>query len=142
AGFPPDTHQTRRWFCLLPVKGEPRWLHHAIEAHHFADKPGSKRSYAGWREMEDELGRLLTGAKRVAMEYSPKNGVPYVSRVDAGTLELVRGPGAEGASGAALVSRFEAVWSAEGLESHRKAADILGECAARTHSYLQQCGKR
>jgi Xaa-Pro aminopeptidase len=142
AGFPADAHHTRRWFCLLPAHGEPRWLHHAIEAHNFTDKPGEKSSYAGWREMEEKLAEMLKGTRRIAMEYSPKNGVPYVSRVDAGTLELVRSFGAEVVTSADLVSRFEAVWSAEGLESHKKAAAILDECAGRTHHFLQQCGKR
>ncbi|HKA23356.1 MAG TPA: Xaa-Pro peptidase family protein [Candidatus Eisenbacteria bacterium] len=142
AGFAPDTHHTRRWFCLLPARGEPRWLHHAIEAHHFADKQGTKLVYAGWREMEANLAEVLKGVRRIAMEYSPKNGVPYVSRVDAGTFELVRSLGVEVVTSADLVSRFEAVWSAEGLESHRKAAAILDECAGRTHHFLQQCGKR
>src|SRR5262245_51915167 len=142
AGFPPDAHHTRRWFCFLPAQGEPRWLHHAIEAHNFADKPGEKRVFAGWREMEEKLGEILKGAKRIAMEYSPRNGVPYVSRVDAGTLELVRSYGVEVVTSADLVSRFEAVWTADGLESHRKAAAILDECANRTHHFLQQCGRR
>ena len=142
AGFAPDTHHTRRWFCLLPATGEPRWLHHAIEAHHFTDKPGTRAAYAGWRELEEKLGEILRGTHRLAMEYSPKNGVPYVSRVDAGTLELVRSLGVEVVTSADLVSRFEAVWTAEGLETHRKAAEILGECAQRTHSFLQQVGRR
>jgi Xaa-Pro aminopeptidase len=142
AGFPSDSHHTRRWFCLIPARGEPRWLHHAIEAHNFSDKPGEKSVFAGWREMEEKLGAVLQGSKRIAMEYSPRNGVPYVSLVDGGTLELVRSYGVEIVTSADLVSRFEAVWTADGLESHRKAAAILDECAKRTHHFLQQCGQR
>ena len=142
AGFPPDAHHTRRWFCLIPAAGEPQWLHHAIEAHHFADRAGTRTAYSGWRDLEEHLGRLLAGRRRIAMEYSPRNAVPYVSRVDAGTLEVVRGFGVEVVSSGDLVSRFEASWDAEGLAGHRRAAQVLADGARRTHAYLVECARR
>jgi Xaa-Pro aminopeptidase len=142
AGFAPDAHHTRRWFCFIPASGEPQWLHHAIEGHHFTDKPGSRTAYSGWRDLEEGLGRMLAGRRRVAMEYSPRNAIPYVSRVDAGTIEMVRSLGVEVVSSGDLVSRFEATWDAEALAAHRQAARVLGESAQRTHAYLAQCGRR
>ena len=123
---------TRRWFGLIPVKGEPSWLHSAIEAHVFAPLPGRKIAYVGWRQLEDNLRSLLKGHHRVAMEYSPGGAIPYVSRVDGGTLELIRACGAEVITSADLVQFFEARWSPEALASHRRSARHLDQIVART----------
>jgi hypothetical protein len=103
AGFASDQHTTRRWFGLVPAEGEPQWLHSAIEGHHFAGLPGTKTAFVGWRDLESSLGAMLEGRGKVAMEYSPGNAIPYVSRVDAGTIELVRSLGAQVVSSADLV---------------------------------------
>jgi len=123
---------TRRWFGLIPSKGEPVWLHSAIEAHVFADLPGKKVAYVGWRQLEEKLRDLLKDQRRVAMEYSPGGAIPYVSRVDAGTLEMVRASGAEVFTSADLVQFFEARWSPEALASHRRSARHLDEIVQRT----------
>src|SRR5262245_12411012 len=123
---------TRRWFGLIPVKGEPLWLHSAIEAHVFASLPGRKVAYVGWRQLEDNLRSLLKGHCRVAMEYSPGGAIPYVSRVDGGTLELIRTCGTEVVTSADLVQFFEARWSPDALASHRRSARHLDEIVART----------
>src|SRR5918993_1574272 len=116
---------TRRWYYLIPAKGEPRGLVHAIERHNLDGLPGEKRPYAGRDKLEAGLRGLLRGMKRVAMEYSPGNNIPYISRVDAGTIESVRELGIEVVSSGDLVQRFEARWSAEALASHRTASDAL-----------------
>ena len=85
-----DAHITRRWFCLIPASGEPRWLIHKIETSNFVSVEGSVALYAGWEELNEAIRSLLTGVKTVAMEYSPNAEIPYVSRVDAGTLEWIR----------------------------------------------------
>jgi Xaa-Pro aminopeptidase len=141
AGFDPADHHSRRWFCLIPRKGQPRWLHHAIEAHLFADRPGAKASFVGWRDLETSLDELLSGSKRIAMEYSPGCAIPYVSRIDAGCLELVRSLGVEIGTSADLVSAIEATWDDRGLEGHRRVAGWLGECASHTHEYLAECAR-
>lgn len=84
---------TRRWFYLIPATGEPRALVHAIERYNLDHLPGDKTVYAGREQLHAGLGTLLKGITRVAMEYSPNCAIPYVSRVDAGTIELVRGLG-------------------------------------------------
>jgi Xaa-Pro aminopeptidase len=116
---------TRRWYYLIPAHGEPRGLVHAIERHNLDGLPGDKLPYAGRDRLEVGLRGLLKGMKRVAMEYSPGNNIPYISRVDAGTIESVRDLGIEVVSSGDLVQRFEAVWSAEALASHRAASDAL-----------------
>ncbi|PYT15057.1 MAG: hypothetical protein DMF51_07435 [Acidobacteria bacterium] len=121
-GLGPDRFATRRWFGLVPAAAEPVWLHHAIEAHLFAGLPGRRVPFVAYRELQDRLRETLKGVKRVAMEYAPGGALPYVSRVDAGTIEMVRSAGAQVLSSADLVQSFEARWSAGALESHRRAA--------------------
>src|SRR6266545_4259054 len=81
---------TRRWYYLIPASGEPRGLVHAIERKALDHLPGSKTRYAGRDALETGLRELLRGVRRVAMEYSPLCAIPYIARVDAGTVELVR----------------------------------------------------
>src|SRR5580765_3321706 len=101
---------TRRWYYLIPAAGEPRGLVHAIERHSLAHLPGTTERYAGRDKLEAGLRQLLQGLRRVAMEYSPKCAIPYVSRVDAGTIELVRAAGVEVVSSGDLIQRFASVW--------------------------------
>ena len=124
-GLPPGKFLTRRWYYFIPVSGEPRGLFHAIEASHFENVPGRRSAYRSWQEIEQGLEEMLHDARRVAMEYSPECAIPYISRVDAGTVELVRRVGPEVVSSADLVSAFEARWSPEGLSSHLEAAELL-----------------
>jgi Xaa-Pro aminopeptidase len=116
---------TRRWYYLIPASGAPRGLVHALERHNLDGLPGAKEAYAGRGELEAGLRRLLDGCRRVAMEYSPRGAIPYVSRVDAGTFEAVRALGVDVVSSGDLVQRFEALWSAEALASHRAASERL-----------------
>jgi Xaa-Pro dipeptidase len=116
---------TRRWFYLVPATGEPRALVHQIEQHNLDGLPGVKTAYAGRAQLESGLKDLLTGARRVAMEYSPNGAIPYVSRVDAGTIELVRGQGVDVVSSGDLVQQFEAHWNEQAIETHRAASEKL-----------------
>lgn len=116
---------TRRWFYFIPSRGEPRKLVHRIEAGMLDSLPGRKTEYSSWEELHKGLGRLLGGAKRVAMEYSPMNNIPYIGLVDAGTVELVRKLGSKVESSADLVQVFEASWSPEQLQSHLDAGKIV-----------------
>ena len=124
-GLPPGKFLTRRWYYFIPAQGGAMGLFHAIEHSHFGDVPGTVATYRSWREIEDGLRKLLAGVKRVAMEYSPECAIPYISRVDAGTIELIRRLGAEVVSSADLVSAFEARWDADRLASHQEVADLL-----------------
>ena len=113
---------TRRWFCLIPKEGEPRWLIHRIETSNFTNVPGSVSLYAGWQELNDEMSKLLAGIRSVAMEYSPNGSIPYVSRVDAGTLEWVRSYGIEIVSSGELAQHVEARLTDAQYEGHVKSA--------------------
>src|SRR5262245_33735778 len=116
---------TRRWYYLIPASGEPRGLVHKIEKHALAHLPGAMTQYAGRDQLEAGLRQLLGGLRRVAMEYSPECAIPYVARVDAGTIELVRKNGAEVVSSGDLVQRFSAVWDDAAIATHRTASEKL-----------------
>ncbi|HXG87985.1 MAG TPA: M24 family metallopeptidase [Vicinamibacterales bacterium] len=116
---------SRRWFYMIPATGEPHGLVHAIERHNLDRVPGAKTAYAGREQLESGLKALLAGKRKVAMEYSPNGAIPYVSRVDAGTIEMVRSQGVDVVSSGDLIQEFEAHWSADAIASHRTAADKL-----------------
>ena len=116
---------TRRWYYLIPATGEPRGLVHKIEKNSLAHLPGSTKQYAGRDQLEAGLRALLTGIRRVAMEYSPACAIPYVSRVDAGTVELIRQSGPDVVSSGDLIQRFSAVWDADAIATHVQASDAL-----------------
>jgi Xaa-Pro aminopeptidase len=116
---------TRRWYYLIPAAGEPRGLVHAIERHSLAHLPGTTERYAGRDQLEAGLRQLLQGLRRVAMEYSPKCAIPYVSRVDAGTIELVRVAGVEVVSSGDLIQRFASVWDERAIATHEEASEKL-----------------
>jgi Xaa-Pro dipeptidase len=117
----PEQMRTRRWFYFIPARGTPKKLVHKIESESLAALPGDTLYYAGQDELRKNVGKILGRAKKVAMQYSPKNAIPYVAMVDAGTIELVRSSGVKVVSSADLVQKYEACWSAEQLESHRSA---------------------
>jgi Xaa-Pro dipeptidase len=129
---------TRRWYYLVPAQGEPRGLVHAIERHNLDGLPGRKTPYAGRVQLEAGLRELLAGVKRVAMEYSPANNIPYVSRVDAGTLESIRQLGIDVVSSGDLIQRFEAVWTDELYETHRAASDRLYRIKDRAFDLVRE----
>ncbi|HET6880883.1 MAG TPA: M24 family metallopeptidase [Pirellulales bacterium] len=118
-----DAVTTRRFYYCVPAHGQPRKLVHRIESGTLDHLPGEKHIYSRWQELDLGLKTLLTGIKRVAMEYSPRNAIPYVSRVDAGTVEAVRGLGVEVVSSGDLVQSFEAAWSDEQWRMHLAAAE-------------------
>jgi Xaa-Pro dipeptidase len=117
----PQRVATRRWYYFIPADGEPRGLVHAIEPHVLAGLPGDIGKYSSWSAQTEGLHHLLAGARKIAMQYSPNCAIPYVSLVDGGTIELVRGAGVEIATSANLVQLFEARWTSEQLEMHLEA---------------------
>ena len=118
---------TRRWFYFVPAAGSPQKIVHAIEPGMLDTLPGEKKIYLPWQQIHQHLRDVLAGARRIAMQYSPLNAIPYISRVDAGTVELVRSFGVEVVSSADLVQIFEAVWTSAQLETHLYAARHMRE---------------
>jgi len=122
--------RTRRWFYFVPAKGTPKKLVHKIEAESLTAVPGETLYYWAQDELRTNLKKLVGGAKKIAMQYSPKNEIPYVAMVDAGTIELVRSTGAKVVSSADLVQKYEAVWSPEQLETHLYAGKHVDRIVA------------
>ncbi|MEO8601269.1 MAG: M24 family metallopeptidase [bacterium] len=116
---------TRRWFYLIPAHGAARGLVSAVEPAALTGLPGSMTVYRTWQELHAGLAAMLHGHGTIAMQYSRLNAVPYVSRVDAGTVELVRQSGVDVRTSADLVQRFEAVWTPEQYASHCRAARVV-----------------
>lgn len=124
-------HTTRRGFVLIPAEGEPVALVHAIEASSWRHWPFERRSYSGWRALETELERLVSGRTRLAMEVSPGGAVPTLDYVPAGIATVLLAHGVEIASSGDLVSRFHSAWSEQHLAEHRRAAKIVADVARR-----------
>ncbi len=116
---------TRRWFYLIGASGEPQALVHAIERQTLDGVPGGKRVYAGREQLQSHLRSMLDGRARIAMEYSPGGDIPYLARVDAGTIENIRAMGVEVVSSGDLVQRFEACWDEAAIASHTAASERL-----------------
>ena len=139
AGLANGAHMTtRRWYYFIPSTGSPRALVHAIERHNLDALPGDKKTYAGREQLSTGLDELLRGARRVAMKYSPKAAIPYLSRVDAGTAEDVRARGVEIVSSGDLVQRFEAAWTPAQLAMHMRASDALYRIKDRAFERARQ----
>ncbi|GAC1666626.1 MAG: M24 family metallopeptidase [Candidatus Acidiferrum sp.] len=117
----PEGMRTRRWFYFVPSRGTPKKLVHKIEREALGALPGETLYYAAQTELRENLKKILQRAKTVAMQYSPKNEIPYVAMIDAGTVELVRSAGPKVVSSADLVQKYEACWTEEQLASHLAA---------------------
>jgi Xaa-Pro dipeptidase len=135
----PEGMRTRRWYYFVPVKGTPKKLVHKIESESLAALPGETLYYAKQEELRKNLKKMLGRAKRVAMQYSPKNEIPYVAMVDAGTVELVRSAGPKVVSSADLVQKYDACWSAEQLESHLSAGVIIDRIVSGAFQHAANC---
>jgi Xaa-Pro aminopeptidase len=138
-GLGEGLHVTRRWFYFIPATGEAKKLVHRIESGRLDTLPGSKSEYSSWQELEGQVGALTSGATRIAMQYSPRNAIMYVSMVDAGTIEMVRALGKEVVSSADLVSRFEAVLNDDQIATHYVAQQKID---AVLEAGWQEIGRR
>jgi Xaa-Pro aminopeptidase len=123
--FQPARVPTRRWYYFIPAEGEPKKLVHRIEAFVLDPLPGGKDAYSSWNHQLEGVRTLVAGSRRIAMQYSPECAVPYVSMVDAGTIELVRSTGVEIVSSANLIQLFEARWDQRKLDSHLEAGALV-----------------
>ncbi len=133
---------TRRWYYFIPRTGEPTKLVHSIERDTLDHLPGKKLIYLPWQQLHSLLKSTLTehsAAPRIAMQYSPSAAIPYLSRVDAGTIELIRSFGVEIVSSANLVQQFESAWNDEQLSMHDESARGLYESV---HAAFAEIGRR
>jgi Xaa-Pro aminopeptidase len=133
---------TRRWFYFIPKAGEPTRIVHSIERDVLDHLPGKKLVYLPWQQLHSFIKSALTehsGSPRIAMQYSPDAAIPYLSRVDAGTIELIRSFGVEPVSSANLVQQFESAWNDQQLAMHEEAARGLYESV---HAAFEEIGRR
>ena len=135
-GLNPARHVTRRWYYLIPATGEPRGLVHRIESGMLDEAPGEKTKYSSWQEQQAGIEDMLRGAKRVAMQYSPRCAVPYVAMVDAGTIEVIRDLGVEVVSSAELIQEFEALLSDTQFETHVEAGLVVDRVCAGAFRFI------
>jgi Xaa-Pro dipeptidase len=134
----PEGMRTRRWFYFVPAKGTPKKLVHKIETQALAAVPGDTLYFSAQEELRGNLKKILGRAKSIAMQYSAKNAIPYVSMVDAGTIELVRSTGVKVVSSADLVQKFEACWSKAQLESHLAAGRAIDKIVQQAFALAAQ----
>jgi Xaa-Pro aminopeptidase len=127
---------TRRWFYFIPASGTPKKVVHAIESTVLDHLPGDRVIYTDRRQLEQRLTDTLRGCKVLAMEYSPECSIPYISRVDAGTVEFFRRIGMRVISSGDLVQRFEAVWDEAAVRTHRAASERLYRVKDRAFQYI------
>ena len=137
----PPGMRTRRWYYFVPARGTPKKLVHRIEAGALAEVPGDTLHYAGQKELRDNLKKALGRAKKVAMQYSPKNAIPYVAMVDAGTVELVKSLGPKVVTSADLVQKYEACWSEGQLQSHLAAGRAIDRIVRGAFEHAAKCVK-
>lgn len=137
-GLDPTRVNTRRWYYMIPAEGEPIGMEHRVEPGMLARLPGRKIPYSSWTEQSECLRRLTAGLRRVAMQYSAMCAIPYVSMVDAGTVELVRSMGVEVVTSAELIQAFEARWTPEALASHLEAGRRVDRIRAEAFALIRE----
>jgi Xaa-Pro dipeptidase len=135
-GLSETLHVSRRWYYFIPAEGEPRKLTHRVESGKLSALPGSGSFYSSWEELEKELRAMLAPYKRLAMQYSPRNAIMYVSMVDAGTIEVLREMGKTIVTSADLVSRFEAVLTSEQIATHYQAQKVIDGILTEAWKYI------
>lgn len=141
--IPQNQLLTRRFFYWIPAKGEPIKIVHAIEDP-LKNLPGKTLKFSSWQQMEKHLADVLKGSRRIAMEYSPRNAIPYVSKVDAGTIEVIRGLGVDVVSSCDLLQKFTGILTPHEVETHLKAAQVLDQTVENTWKMISQalCTKK
>jgi len=136
--IPKEMLVTRRFFYWIPSKGEPVKIVHAIEPHVLKSVPGKEVIYNSWKSLHEGLERILKGVKVCAMEYSPENAIPYVSKVDGGTVDLIRKFGAEVVTSSSFLAHFTSVLRESAIESHFEAAKFLDFAVNETFDWIRE----
>ncbi|HLX11417.1 MAG TPA: M24 family metallopeptidase [Bacteroidota bacterium] len=136
--LPRHQMNTRRFFYFVPASGEPRKLVHSIERYNLDHLPGEVAIYLSWQSLNEGLAKLLKGVKTVAMEYSPENAIPLISKVDGGTIDMARKTGATVVSSMNLVQLFESRWSEEAYKDNLDTAKILRGIVDRAFGFMKE----
>lgn len=137
-GITKKSHLTRRFYYLIPKKGTPIKIANAIETFHFDGLPGKLLPYASYESLINNLKSSVKGIKKVAMEYSPQNAIPYVSRVDAGTIEQIKSLGLNIVSSGDLISKYNALWTKEQYQQNKPVANALSEIVNNSFDFIKK----
>ncbi len=137
-GITKKSHLTRRFYYLIPMKGEPKKIANAIETFHFDHLPGKLLPYTSYDSLMQNLKFSIKGINKVAMEYSPLNAIPYVSRVDAGTIEQISSLGIEIVTSADLISMYNALWTKEQFLENQPVAYALNEIVNKAFEFIKK----
>ena len=129
---------SRRWFFYVPANGEPVKVVHAIEPGQLDSLPGKRLIYREWSLLKSQVKAAVGSGKRIAMQYSPDNDIPYISRVDAGTIEMIRSLGLTIVSSADLVQQFEAAWTDDQLAMHKEGAEKMQKIILETFAEIKR----
>jgi len=136
--FSAKAHLTRRFFYFIPAEGTPQKVAMAIELHNLAHLPGDMHPYSDYNSLNKIMATLLKGVKKVAMEYSPKNAIPYLSKLDAGTYEYLKDFGIEIVSSGDLLTEFTAVWTKEQYEDNIPVAHALTDIVNLCWKFIKE----
>jgi Xaa-Pro aminopeptidase len=136
--IPTHAHLTRRFYYLIPKEGNPVKIVMAVEAHNLDHLPGEKLTYSSHELLSKHLENTLKKVKNIAMEYSPYNAIPYVSKIDAGTFEQIKSLGVNVVSSADLISMFNAVWTEEQFKDNRVVAYALNDIVDDTFGFIKE----
>jgi Xaa-Pro aminopeptidase len=139
--IPKGTMQTRRFFYWIPKTGKPMKIVHRIESHVLDHLPGEMSVFSSYEELEKKLQETLSKASKIAMEYSPYNAIPTVSKVDAGTADLIRRFGVEIESSANLLQHYTSIWTQAQFESHLAASEVLQNAVEKAWKHIAEALK-
>ena len=136
--IPTEKIMSRRFFYWVPACGTPSKIVHSVDVDSVKEVPGKNLTYSTWQQLEEHIGKVLKGKKRIMMEYSPRNAIPYVSKVDAGTMEVIREHGVEVLSSADLLQKFTSVWTDEQLQMHLESAHLLDTTVGNAWDFIRE----
>lgn len=139
---PKKAHLTRRYFYLIPKKGDPIKLVHRIEPNHLNHLPGKKVHYFSWKQLKEKLQMLLADHPEIAMEYSPEANVPTISKIDAGTIEMIRSIGGNVVSSGAFLQTFTNLWDDAKYKSHQRAMSVIYEARDKAYAMIKDAAKK
>lgn len=140
--IPSEKLLSRRLFYWIPREGEPVKIVQAIEKHNLDHVPGKVVVYQTWKSLEEALANILGKGMRIAMEYSPRNAIPAISKVDAGTIDLVRDYGVEVVSSGDILQQYTSVWDDHKLKTHLYAAQVVDETVEKAWQYIANALKK
>lgn len=133
-----SAHLTRRFFYFIPAEGAPSKIVNAIEVHNLAHLPGNELKYASHKSLFEHLSSILKDKKKIAMEYSSMNAIPYISKVDAGTIEFIKSFGVEIVSSADMITLLDAVWTEDQYNENVEVANALTEIVKAAYNLIKE----